>query len=69
MPRSLRIPRLFDACADSVYQALLFPPDPPREARASPYAGKRGTGDEAKAVAIHEYIQICHVDNESTYVI
>ena len=26
-------------------QALLFPP--PREARASPYAGKIGTGDEA----------------------
>ena len=46
MPRSLRIPRLFAACADSVYQALLFPP--PCEARVSPYAGKRGTGDEAK---------------------
>ena len=30
-----------------MYQALLFPS--PREARASPYAGKRGTGDEAKA--------------------
>ena len=28
-----------------MYQALLFPP--PREVRASPYAGKRGTGDEA----------------------
>ena len=30
-----------------MYQALLFPP--PREARASPYAGKRGTGDEARS--------------------
>ena len=30
----------------SAYQALLFPL--PREARASPYAGKRGTGDKAR---------------------
>ena len=29
-----------------MFQALLFPP--PREARATPYAGKRGTGDEAR---------------------
>ena len=42
----MRFIDIFGACADSVYQALLFPP--PREARASPYAGKIGTGDEAK---------------------
>ena len=41
----MRFIDIFGACADSVYQALLFPP--PREARASPYAGKIGTGDEA----------------------
>ena len=55
MPQSLRIPRLFDACIDSVYQALLFPPL--REARASPYAGKRGTGDEASYGHAHYLIQ------------
>ena len=43
--RCPRIPGYFGTCADSVYQALLFPP--PREARASSYAGKIGTGDEA----------------------
>ena len=36
-----------------MYQALLFPP--PREARASPYAGKRGTGDEASTWACIGY--------------
>ena len=41
----MRFIDIFGACADSVYRALLFPP--PREARASPYAGKIGTGDEA----------------------
>ena len=43
--RCPRIPGYFGTCADSVYQALLFPP--PREARTSSYAGKIGTGDEA----------------------
>ena len=47
--RCPRIPGYFGTCADSVYQALLFPP--PREARASSYAGKIGTGDEAKLTA------------------
>ena len=42
----MRFIDIFGACADSVYQALLFPP--PRKARASPYAGKIGTGDEAR---------------------
>ena len=40
-----------------MYQALLFPP--PREARATPYAGKRGTGDEAiYAVAVMKSGQV-----------
>ena len=43
--RCPRIPGYFGTCTDSVYQALLFPP--PREARASSYAGKIETGDEA----------------------
>ena len=42
----MRFMKFSNACAYSVYQALLF--SPPREARASPYAEKRGTGDEAK---------------------
>ena len=47
-PDSVRCPRIpgyFGTCADSVYKSPLFPPL--REARASSYAGKIGTGDEA----------------------
>ena len=44
--RCPRVPGYFDTCAE----ALLFPPS--HEARASSYAGKIGTGDEAKAAAI-----------------
>ena len=43
MSQCPRIPEYFCTCADSVYQALLFPPL--REARASFYARKIGTGD------------------------
>ena len=50
----MRFMRFCDACADSVYQALLFPP--PREARASSYAGKRRTGDEARSMATQNFI-------------
>ena len=48
-----------------MYQALLFPS--PREARASPYAGKRGTGDEATmdTCPIHQppIIAMCSTHN------
>ena len=58
----MRFIDIFGACADSVYQALLFPP--PREARASPYAGKIGTGDEAttytESMGYHNEDCACH---------
>ena len=49
--RCPKIPGYFGTCADSVYQTLLFPP--PCKARASSYAGKIGTGDEAIASYIY----------------
>ena len=58
VPRSLRIPRLFDACANSVYQALLF--SSPRTARL-PAREKRGTGDKAMSChGVHCHAQSCH---------
>ena len=45
---------------------LLFPP--PREARASPYAGKRGTGDEAKGVHVAlERLCKCQTHSEASF--
>ena len=48
-----------------MYQALLFPS--PHEACASPYAGKRGTGDEA--ICLHACMSLAEVAHFSCLVI
>ena len=55
MPRSLRIPRLFDACVDSVYQAL------PRAKRARlTTREKEGLGTRLKVAMLYKEL----VDSE-----
>ena len=68
VPRSLRIPRLFDACANSVYQALLFS-SPCEACRAPPCARKKRDWGQGYVMSwcalschgVHSRVMVCTV--------